>query len=64
MAMAPDNTARYKAGFTTASTKKDFIKHTPFKFVPGLSPEKLASLGMKRETHPTPVDYGADGRGK
>jgi hypothetical protein len=59
-----DNRARYKAGFTNNATKKDFVKHTPFRFVNGLSDTQLAALEMRRESYPTPVYPGGDGRGK
>lgn len=62
--MATDNEARYKRGVTNGSSKRDFIKHTPFRFVPGYTPEQLRSWGMRQESYPTPVDYGADGKGK
>lgn len=55
MDMAEANKAKYKAGFTSNSTKKDFVKQTPFKIVPGMSNEQMASMGMgKMTSHPTP----------
>lgn len=64
MPMMNDNASRYKAGFSNKATKKDFVKHTPFRFVQGHSSEKMTSMGMKRESYPTPIYPGGDGRGK
>lgn len=51
-----NNTAKYKAGFTNNSQMKDFVKSTPFKIVPGYTPEQLAYMGLKQGSHPTPVN--------
>lgn len=61
---AMSNWAKYKAGFSNSATKKDFIKHSAFRFVDGMDGTKLASLGLKRESYPTPTNPGADGKGK
>jgi hypothetical protein len=54
MDSAQKNIPGYKSSFTKNSTKKDFVKRTPFKIVNGLSDENLASRGMKRTPYPTP----------
>ena len=54
---AQANIARYKGGFTTNSSKKDFCKTTPLKIVPGMSSEQIASLGLKQMKHPTPTSH-------
>ena len=55
MDAAAKNESKYKGMFTTNSTKKDFVKSTPLKIVPGMSAEHLASLGLKQTSHPTPI---------
>lgn len=49
------NASKYKTAFTNGSTKKDFVKHTPFRFVLA-NVEERAALGMKKESHPTPIN--------
>ena len=58
------NAGKYKAGFTNEATKKDFVKHTPLRIVPGLTDQQLSAQGMRRESHPTPINPGTDGSGK
>lgn len=49
------NASKYKSAFTNGSTKKDFVKHTPFKFVKANEMER-AAMGFKSESHPTPTN--------
>lgn len=41
---AQANIGKYKAGFK--SQKPEVVKTTPFKIVPGISAEQMASLGL------------------
>lgn len=51
---AQANISKYKAGFT--QTKPSCCKTTPFKIVPGISAEQLASMGCKPVTYPQPTN--------
>lgn len=51
---AQANLGKYKSGF--GGEKKSTCKTTPFKIVSGYSAEKLASLGLKQTSYPTPTD--------
>lgn len=58
-----DFESKYKAGFTNSATKKEFVKHTPFRFVFSNAMQQ-ASLGFKKQSYPTPINPGSDGKSK
>jgi len=55
MDSAQKNVSKYKAAFTTGSTKKDFCKTTPLKIVSGMSTEMLTAMGLAMTSYPTPI---------
>lgn len=59
------NWGKYRSAFSNNATKKDFVKISPFKFVPyAPNVQNQQGLGFRRESYPTPINPGSDGKGK